>query len=97
MILGLWSLDELGKDAGAAATAGTSFVLAQNVESDDEVGAIVDRVVAAGGTVLQAPHRASFGGWNAYVADPDGHRWEICHNTGWSVGDDGTVHLGPVT
>jgi hypothetical protein len=34
-----------------------------------------------------------FGGRHAYVADPDGHRWEVAWNPGWSVAADGTVSL----
>lgn len=47
----------------------------------------------AGATILKEPQRAAFGGYHGYFADPDGHRWETCHNPGWSVTDDGTVTL----
>jgi hypothetical protein len=73
-----------------------SFALAQNVDSEAEVDTVFARAVAAGATALKEPQHASFGGYHAYVADPDGHRWEIAHNPGWSVDDDGTVRLGPV-
>ncbi len=29
----------------------------------------------------------------AHIADPNGVIWEICHNPGWRVDDDGTVRL----
>ena len=48
-----------------------------------------------GGTVRTAPRPGAFGGvFHAHVADPNGVVWEIAHNPGWRVDDDGTVHLG---
>jgi len=26
--------------------------------------------------------------------DPDGHPWEVAHNPGWTIDDDGNVSLG---
>jgi catechol 2,3-dioxygenase-like lactoylglutathione lyase family enzyme len=70
--------------------------LAHNVETDDEVRAIVARAEAAGATVLKRPQRpAQFDGLHAYFADPYGYRWEICRNPGFAVAPDGTVRLGP--
>jgi catechol 2,3-dioxygenase-like lactoylglutathione lyase family enzyme len=96
VVLGIWGLEALGGDAGAPATPGTPFALASNVGSVEEVDAAVGRARAAGATVLREPawHEA-IGIYHAYVADPDGHRWEIAFNPGMSVADDGTVSLGP--
>lgn len=52
--------------------------------------------VAAGATVVKPVQSALFGGFggtHAYWADPDGHVWEVAHNPGWNVADDGTVTL----
>ncbi len=49
--------------------------------------------VEAGGTPIKTPARTSFGGYHAHIADPNGVIWEICHNPGWRVDDDGTVRL----
>ncbi|MFC8422101.1 protein kinase [Streptomyces sp. NPDC057236] len=73
-----------------------SFTLTQNLASPAEVDKAVQRARAAGATVLKEPQRAAFGGYHGYFADPDGHRWEVCHNPGWSVADDGTVTLAAV-
>jgi catechol 2,3-dioxygenase-like lactoylglutathione lyase family enzyme len=94
LVLGLFGLDDLGTDAGVPATPGTSFSLASNVDSEAAVDAAVERARAAGATVLKEPQRASFGGYHAYIADPDGHRWEIAHNPGLTVAADGTVTFG---
>jgi catechol 2,3-dioxygenase-like lactoylglutathione lyase family enzyme len=96
LVLALFPLAELGADTGHAATTGTSFTLAQNLGSPAEVDAAMQRARSAGATVLKEPQRAAFGGYHGYFADPDGHRWEVCHNPGWSVADDGTVTLTAV-
>ncbi|WP_432056035.1 VOC family protein [Streptomyces sp. bgisy022] len=96
LALALFPLDALGADTGLPATAGTPFTLAQNLGSPADVDRAVQRARAAGATVLKEPQRAAFGGYHGYFADPDGHRWEVCHNPGWSVADDGTVTLTAV-
>lgn len=94
LVLGLFPLSELGADAGAEATRGTSFSLACNVDSEAAVDAAVERARSAGAAVLKEPQQASWGGYHAYVADPDGHRWEIAHNPGLTADPDGTVRFG---
>lgn len=96
LALALFPLADLGTDTGHPATFGTPFTLAQNLSSPAEVDAAVQRARAAGATILKEPQRAAFGGYHGYFADPDGHRWEVCHNPGWSVADDGTVTLTAV-
>ncbi|MEW2301693.1 VOC family protein [Streptomyces sp. NPDC006655] len=93
LALALFPLADLGADTGHPATAGTPFTLAQNLGSPAEVDNAVQRARAAGATVLKEPQPAAFGGYHGYFADLDGHRWEVCHNPGWSVADDGTVTL----
>lgn len=67
--------------------------LSQNVGSDLEVELRYERALEAGATSVKAPRRAAFGGYHAYVTDPAGFLWEICHNPGWRVAPDGTVSL----
>ncbi|MER5480359.1 VOC family protein [Streptomyces sp. NPDC002734] len=96
LALALFPLADLAADVGSPATAGTPFTLARNVESPAEVDEAMTRAGAAGAEVLKPAQRAAFGGYHGYFADPDGHRWEICHNPGWSVAEDGTVSLTAV-
>ncbi|WP_330236053.1 VOC family protein [Streptomyces sp. NBC_00566] len=96
LTLALFPLSDLAADTGTPATPGTPFTLAHNVGSPAEVDAAVTRAREAGASVLKEPQRAAFGGYHAYFADPDGHRWEVCHNPGWSVAEDGTVKLTAV-
>jgi uncharacterized glyoxalase superfamily protein PhnB len=57
--------------------------------------AAVDRVLLeaqrAGGSIVVPAARRAWGGYTGYFADPDGYRWEVAHNPGLTVADDGTV------
>ncbi|MBM7805684.1 catechol 2,3-dioxygenase-like lactoylglutathione lyase family enzyme [Geodermatophilus bullaregiensis] len=80
---------------GPARPAVSGVTLAHNVADRDAVRALVDAMVAAGGTVLTPPEEGAFGGvFHALVADPNGVVWDVAHNPGWSVDADGTVRLG---
>ena len=98
LVLGLYTglEGDVGDGVALAAPGTAPLTLSHNVGTDDEVRRLTDRAEAAGATVLKAPQRADFGGFHSYVADPAGFRWEICHNPGLVVGEDGTVTLGPV-
>ena len=95
LVLGIWGIESLGDDVGAPATTGTPFALASNVDSEAAVDTAVDRARAAGASVLKAPEwHPDIRIYHAYVADPDGHRWEIAYNPGLTIAPDGKVSLG---
>jgi hypothetical protein len=98
LVLSLYGRADLARDAGTADGPGAPppVSLAHNVGSEEEVRRAVDDWRAAGGELVSAPARASWGGFVAHVADPDGFRWEIAHNPGLTVEDDGAVRMGPV-
>jgi uncharacterized protein len=96
VLLALWGRDELAEDSGAPVTPGDNVSLARNVESDEEVVALLEQAERAGARILKPGQRAFFGGFHGYFTDPDGLRWEIAHNPGLSVEPDGTVRLGEV-
>jgi catechol 2,3-dioxygenase-like lactoylglutathione lyase family enzyme len=95
VVLGVWGSDELAADSAAPwpSPGPSGFAFATNVASEAEVDAALARAVAAGGSVLKPGQPAEFGGYHAYVADPDGVRWEIAHNPGWHVDPAGNVTL----
>lgn len=97
LLLSLYGREDLAREAGTAAgpTGPPPLSLAHNVGSEEEVHRVVGSMRAAGGTVVAEPARASWGGVTAYVADPDGFRWEIAYNPGLVVGEDGAVAMGP--
>ena len=96
LVLGMFDAEKFAQDIGADDPVPAAGVtLAHNVGSDDEVVETVDRAIAAGGSVVVAPEPGAFGGiFHAIVRDPNGVLWEIAHNPGWTVGDDGTVSFG---
>jgi hypothetical protein len=99
LLLGLFGADALEADIGQQldpTTGPSPFSLAQVVDSEEQVVAVIEAARAAGGTVLKPPQHADFGGFHGYFADPSGFRWEIATNPGWSVDADGKVTIGPV-
>ncbi|MEZ5296879.1 MAG: VOC family protein [Ilumatobacteraceae bacterium] len=80
--LGLFGRASLADDAGVAAD-GAGFravTIALNCDSRDEVDAVFAEFVAAGADPVKEPDAVFWGGYSSYVADPDGHLWEIAHN-----------------
>ena len=51
-------------------------------------------VVGAGATPQVEPHTAFWGGHSSYVADPDGHLWELAYNPYARLDDDGRLVMG---
>jgi uncharacterized protein len=39
------------------------------------------------------PVDEGWGGYSGYVADPDGHPWELAHNPFWELDEDGRLTL----
>ncbi len=93
--LSLYGLDNLARDASTTPErSGFSGVtIAINVESPDEVDRLYAEWLAAGGESKSPPVAAEWGGYIAFVADPDGHVWELAHNPYWPLNDDGSLTL----
>lgn len=73
----------------------SGLVLSHNVDSRDAVVAVMDQLTAAGGTVRKPAQDGVFGGiFHGHVADPNGLVWEVAHNPGWWIRDDGSVSFG---
>ena len=47
----------------------------------------------AGATITRPPARTFYGGYAGVFTDPDGHAWEIAHNPGFTLADDGALVL----
>ena len=95
VVLVLWARAKLAADSGLP-DDGRGFdgvTLAQNVRSADEVDAIVAAAAEAGATVTRKPAATFYGGYAGVFLDPDGHAWEIAHNPGFTITDDGAVVL----
>ena len=91
-VLGTFEKSALEKDMGRSGhTSPGAFSLAHNVASDKDVQPVVDQLLKAGGRLLRAADTPLHGGFRGYVADPDGHAWEIAFNPHWPISADGHV------
>ncbi|MCP2031896.1 catechol 2,3-dioxygenase-like lactoylglutathione lyase family enzyme [Okibacterium sp. HSC-33S16] len=95
LTLGLYDARTFTNDLLAPGTAQPSgFTLSHNVDSATLVDETIERLLAAGATLVTKPQFAAFGGYHGHVADPNGIVWEIAHNPAWSVDETGAVLLG---
>ena len=95
LVLGTWLAAKLDEDMQRENGDGqSSIALAHNVPAKSEVQPLIDRLVAAGGTTLRKGEAPFHGGYRDYVADPDGHSWEIAWNPAWSIDENGFVTFG---
>jgi uncharacterized glyoxalase superfamily protein PhnB len=94
-VLALYPRQQLAADAGVAAD-GTGFrgvAMAMNCDSEADVDWAFEQWATAGATVMMPPEHAAWGGYTGYVADLDGHLWELAYNPGWGFTPDGRVEL----
>ena len=80
VLLALYPARDLTAEAaqGAPAPAGWSGItLACNVDDPHQVDSAFAAAVRVGAEVVAEPVERPWGGRSAYVADPEGNRWEI--------------------
>lgn len=94
MIVALWGRDQLAEDSAVSDGGGWGgMTLAHNVASPADVDAVIAEAEAAGATIGRAGAETFWGGYSGVFIDPDGHPWEVAHNPGWRLAEDGSVHL----
>ena len=98
MAVVLWGEDKLAADAGLApgdAAAGRfrGMSLAQNVRSRAEVDSAIAAARSACAAAPREPAETFYGGYAGYFTDPDGHAWEVAHNPGFTLAEDGSLTL----
>ncbi|MGN6461017.1 MAG: VOC family protein [Pseudolabrys sp.] len=92
--LAVYPAADLANDAGLEIGRATSAVsLAWNCASPDEVDAALVRAEEAGASIRKPGHKVSWGGYVGYFTDPDGHLWEVAHNPGFPLAEDGRLTL----
>lgn len=82
VVLSLYERAALADDAGVD-VSGQGFratSLGINLPSPAHVDAAVSTWAAAGGSIVKQPCSVFWGGYSGYVADLDGHLWEIAFN-----------------
>jgi predicted lactoylglutathione lyase len=95
VVLVLWSRKKLAADIGIADEAASwgGIALAHNVGSRDEVHEVVELARRSGAEVTREPAETFYGGYAGVFRDLDGHAWEVAHNPGFGLQDDGSVTL----
>jgi len=95
VVLVLWGRDKLAADMGVADDGArwSGIALAHNVASDDEVDRVIAEARANGAEITRDPAPTFYGGYAGAFRDPDGHVWEVAHNPGFGLADDGSVIL----
>jgi predicted lactoylglutathione lyase len=101
MAVVLWGRAALADDAGVPDAGDDNdfrrVAIAQNVRTRDEVDAVLEAAARAGATITSPAAETFYGGYAGYFADPDGHLWEIAHNPGFTLLDDGSLVLPDFT
>lgn len=69
------------------------ITLALNLASEDAVDLALARVHEVGGRIVKPAARTEWGGYSGYFADPDGHLWEVAHNPGFPLDEDGRITI----
>jgi uncharacterized glyoxalase superfamily protein PhnB len=82
--LALWPRTSLAADSGLAVTpaCATELSLGHNVQSQDEVDAVMARAEAAGARIVKPAQATFYGGYAGYFQDTEGHLWEVVFNPG---------------
>ena len=93
-IVALWDRAKLEHDSGVKDAGGWGGVtLAHNVRSPAEVDTVLAEAQEAGASIARSGAATFWGGYSGVFIDPDGHPWEVAHNPGWTVHDDGRTTL----
>jgi uncharacterized protein len=73
----LYPVELLAAEAGRGGTTREHVVFSIGVERREQVDEVFDHATVEGAGVVAEPTDRSWGGRSAYVADPEGNRWEI--------------------
>lgn len=91
-VFGTWLKSSLEEDTRQKCAPGANaMALAHNVPDERDVEIVIAELVAAGATLLRKAGEPPQGGRRGYVADPDGHIWEIAWNPEWPIDNNGHV------
>ncbi len=98
VVFSLCPHNDLAEDMNAAGDNNGAFLyrgfaLAHNVRSKEEVDLIFSQLKNDGATIMKEPQELFWCGYSGYVADPDGHSWEVVYNPHWTIQKDGRISL----
>jgi uncharacterized protein len=95
VVVVLWSREKLAEDTGIRDDGARwgGVVLAHNVRSRQEVDAVIEQARSNGAEITREPAETFYGGYAGAFRDIDGHPWEVAHNPGFGLDEDGNVVL----
>jgi hypothetical protein len=87
--LAIWARDDIAYETKLSKTprSATEFTLGHNVNSPQEVDAVMEQAKRAGATIIKAAENTFWGGYAGYFQDPDGHLWEVAWNPQWELNE----------
>ncbi len=85
MVFGLWSA------LGGHGAAGVE--LAHNVRTPEEVDEVLAHAKREGATIVRTAAQTEWGGYSGAFSDPEGYVWEVAHNPGWEILEDGSIRI----
>ena len=80
--MSIYPREKLAEDATISPEGSgfAGFTLAHNEPSKEAVDAVIEKVRAAGVTIVKEPQDVFWGGYSAYFQDPNGYLWEVAFN-----------------
>ena len=95
VVVTLWAREKLAADTGVEDDGApwSGITLAHNVASRQEVEDVIEQARRSGGTITREPSETFYGGYAGVFRDLDGHAWEVAHNPGFGLTNDGAVVL----
>ena len=85
--LAVWPRSSIAHDSGLpkGPHSPTEFTLGHNVNSKQEVDAVMSKARKAGAAIVKEAHDTFYGGYAGYFQDPDKHLWEVVWNPAFRV------------
>jgi len=85
--LAIWPRADLAHDAHVPSgqRSATELSLGHNVNSQEDVDAVMEHARRAGARIVKPAQRTFWGGYAGYFQDPDDHLWEVVWNPAMTV------------
>ncbi len=93
MMLSLYPKAKLAEDVGIdhEGSGFKAITLAYCTRSEEELYKMMERFRANGVTIVKDAQKVFWGGHSGYIADPDGHLWELAYNPYVSFDKNGNI------
>ncbi len=95
LVFGTWLKNALEADVKQTGLpVPGACAIAHNVAKAEDVQPTLERLAQFGGRITRNADAPPYGGLRGYIADPDGHLWEIAYNPAWPISPEGYVTFG---